>query len=53
MNIATDKKKLTDAEFMVLSENGGHYELINGEVFDMGNLGMEHGNISAYLCGLM
>lgn len=47
------KKILTDEEFMALSENESHYELINGEVIDLGNSGMEHGNISAYLCGLI
>lgn len=53
MTIANDKKILKDEEFMGLSKNGGHYELINGEVIDVGNSGMEHGNISAYLCGLI
>ena len=53
MSIATDKKILTDEEFRGLSEDDSHYELINGEVVDMGNSGMEHGNISAYLCGLI
>ncbi|ACK67382.1 protein of unknown function DUF820 [Rippkaea orientalis PCC 8801] len=49
----THQKIVTDEEFMFLPEEGGHYELINGEVVDMGNSGMEHGNISAYLCGLI
>lgn len=38
---------------MSLPEGDSHYELINGEVVDVGNSGMEHGNISAYLCGLI
>ncbi|MDY7004610.1 MAG: Uma2 family endonuclease [Cyanobacteriota bacterium] len=53
MNIATENQILTDQEFQALSEDGSHYELINGEVVDMGNSGMEHGNITAYLCGLI
>ncbi|NEP07408.1 MAG: Uma2 family endonuclease [Okeania sp. SIO2G4] len=53
MNIATENKILTDQEFQALSEDGSHYELINGEVVDMGNSGMEHGNITAYLCGVI
>ncbi len=52
MSIATDKKILTDEEFSGLSEYGSHDELINGEI-EMGNSGMEHGNITAYLCGLI
>ncbi|NEQ38561.1 MAG: Uma2 family endonuclease [Okeania sp. SIO3I5] len=53
MSIVTDKKILTDEEFRGLSKDGSHYELINGELVDMGNSGMEHGNITAYLCGLI
>ncbi len=53
MTITSEQKIITDEEFMALSEDGSHYELINGEVIDMGNSGMEHGNISAYLCGLI
>ncbi|WP_293127809.1 hypothetical protein [Okeania sp. SIO1I7] len=46
MNLATENKILTDQQFQALSEDGSHYELINGEVVDMGNSGMEHGNIT-------
>ncbi|NEQ72204.1 MAG: hypothetical protein F6K23_03410 [Okeania sp. SIO2C9] len=46
INIATENKILTDQEFQEFSEDGSHYELINGEVFDMRNSGMEHGNIA-------
>lgn len=53
MNIATENKILTDQEFQALSKDGSHYELINGEVVEQGNSGMEHGNITAYLCGLI
>jgi Uma2 family endonuclease len=53
MSLATEKKILTDEQFINLPEDGSHYELINGELVDMGNSGMEHGNISAYLCGLI
>lgn len=47
-----EKKIWTDEEFMALPE-GGRYELVNGEVIDVGNSGMEHGNIGAYLSGLI
>jgi Uma2 family endonuclease len=44
---------LTDEEFMTFSKHEGNYELVNGEVISMGNSGMEHGNIGAYLGGLI
>lgn len=43
----------TDQEFMALPDDGRHYELVNGELVDLGNSGMEHGNIGAYLSGLL
>jgi Uma2 family endonuclease len=48
MTIAADKQVWTDAEFMALPD-GKRYELINGELVDMGNSGMEHGFISSVL----
>lgn len=38
---------------MALPDDGGCYELVDGEAVDMGNSGMEHGNISAYLSGVI
>jgi Uma2 family endonuclease len=45
----TSKKIWSDAEFMALGKNGHRYELINGEIIDMGNSGAKHG----YLCSLL
>lgn len=53
MTVASQKKVWTDEEFMALPDDGSRYELVDGEVVDVGNSGMEHGNISAYLCGLI
>lgn len=53
MTIATDKKTWTDDEFMALSEDGHRYELINGELADIGNSGMKHGGIGSFLGGLL
>lgn len=53
MTVASEQKVWTDEEFMALPDDGGSYELVDGELVDMGNSGMEHGNISAYLCGLI
>lgn len=43
MTIASEQKVWTDEEFMALPEDGHRYELVNGELVDMGNSGMEHG----------
>lgn len=51
MTISTEKKVWTDAEFMALSQDGHRYELVNGEIVDMGNSGMEHGEFGAFLAG--
>jgi len=53
MTISTERKTWTDQEFMELPDDGGKYELVGGELVDMGNSGMEHGNIGAYLSGLL
>ncbi|MEM9219755.1 MAG: Uma2 family endonuclease [Cyanobacteria bacterium P01_F01_bin.150] len=47
------KKQWTDAEFMALSKDGHHYELVNGKLIDMGNSGMEHGELGAFLAGML
>ena len=41
MTISTEKKVWTDEEFMELSKDGHCYELVNGELVNMGNSGME------------
>lgn len=53
MTISIEKKVWTDAEFMALSKDGHRYELVNGQVLDMGNLGIEHGGIGSLLGGLL
>ena len=51
--ISTEKKVWTDEEFMALSRDGHRYELVNQELVDMGNSGMEHGGIGSFLGGLL
>ncbi|NJP09906.1 MAG: Uma2 family endonuclease [Leptolyngbyaceae cyanobacterium RU_5_1] len=53
MTISTEKKVWTDDEFMALSNDGHRYELVDGELVDMGNSGMEHGGIGSLLGGLL
>ncbi|MBD2069560.1 Uma2 family endonuclease [Leptolyngbya sp. FACHB-671] len=53
MTLSTEKKVWTDEEFMALSRDGHRYELVDGEVLDMGNSGMEHGGIGSLLGGLL
>ncbi len=38
---------------MALAKDGHQYELVNGELVDMGNSGMEHGGIGSFLGGLL
>ncbi len=44
-----NKKILTDAEFMALNRDGHRYEIVNGELIDMGNSGAKHG----YVCSIL
>ncbi|NJL01222.1 MAG: Uma2 family endonuclease [Spirulinaceae cyanobacterium SM2_1_0] len=44
-----NKKRWTDAEFMALSHDGHRYELVNGELIDMGSSGALHSNIAIIL----
>ncbi|PZD71049.1 hypothetical protein C1752_08252 [Acaryochloris thomasi RCC1774] len=46
---APEKKIWTDEEFMALSRDGHRYELVDGEVIDMGNSGARHGYIAIIL----
>lgn len=47
--VSSEKKSWTDAEFMALSRDGHRYEIIDGELIDMGNSGAKHG----YICSLL
>lgn len=44
----TEQKIWTDEEFMALPEDG-RYELVDGEVIEIGNSGMEHGYLASIL----
>ncbi len=46
-------KVWTDEEFMALADDGNRYEIIDGELVNLGNSGMEHGNIGIFLGGLI
>ncbi|NJL88715.1 MAG: Uma2 family endonuclease [Coleofasciculaceae cyanobacterium SM2_1_6] len=48
-NALPEKKVWTDEAFMELPDDGHHYEIVNGELIDMGNSGALHG----YVCGLL
>lgn len=43
------KKVWTDAEFIAIPDNGHSYEVVNGELIDMGNSGALHG----YICSIL
>ena len=45
---AIASKTWTDEAFMALPDDGHHYEIVNGELIDMGNSGALHG----YVCSL-
>ena len=53
MTISTEPQRWTDEAFMALADGGDRYELVNGELVNMGNSGMEHGEIGAFLAGLL
>jgi Uma2 family endonuclease len=44
-----EKKVWTDAEFMALPEDGNRYELVRGELINLGNSGALHGYIAIIL----
>lgn len=46
-------KVWNDREFMALPDDGNCYEIVNGELVNVGNSGMEHGNIGLFLGGLI
>ena len=43
----------TDEEFMALPDDGHHYEIINGELINMGNSGALHGYVCSTLMILL
>ncbi|MDS3861067.1 hypothetical protein RIF25_09645 [Thermosynechococcaceae cyanobacterium BACA0444] len=47
--IATTQQVWTDEAFMAFSQDGHRYELVNGELVDMGSTGMEHGYVACIL----
>ncbi|QYO63561.1 Uma2 family endonuclease [Leptolyngbya sp. 7M] len=47
--LKTDKKVWTDEEFMALPKDGHRYEIVDGELIDMGSSGALHG----YICSLL
>ena len=47
--VTPEKKVWTDEEFMALPDEGHRYEIVNGELIDMGNSGALHG----YVCSLL
>lgn len=48
--VGVPKKKVwTDESFMALPDDGHHYEIVSGELIDMGNSGALHG----YVCSLL
>lgn len=49
IELKPDKKVWTDEEFMALPQDGHRYEIVNGELIDMGNAGALHG----YVCGTL
>ena len=50
LSTVTPKKEVwTDEEFMMLPDDGHRYEIVNGELIDMGNSGALHG----YICSLL
>jgi Uma2 family endonuclease len=51
--IALEPKVWTDEAFMALSEDGHRYELVNGELVDRGNSGMEHGYVACTLVAVL
>ena len=54
-NVITKNEKQiwTDEAFMALSEDETRYEVVAGELVDMGNSGMEHGEIGSFLGGML
>ncbi|MGA1134106.1 MAG: Uma2 family endonuclease, partial [Prochlorotrichaceae cyanobacterium] len=48
-SLITEQKTWTDQAFMALNRDEHHYELVNREVVDVGNSGMEHSHLACLL----
>jgi Uma2 family endonuclease len=53
MTVATEREVWSDEELMALPKDGHRYEVVDGKLIDMGNSGIEHGNLGSYLGGLI
>lgn len=51
--VITEKKVWTDEEFMALPQDGHRYEIVNGELIDVGNSGALHGYVCSLLLGAL
>jgi len=51
--LKTDKKVWTDEEFMALPKDSHRYEIVNGELVDMGSSGALHGYVCSLLVGAL
>jgi Uma2 family endonuclease len=51
--VTPEKKVWTDEAFMALPDDGHHYEIVNGELIDMGNSGALHGYVCSTLMILL
>lgn len=49
VTLSTEQQVWTDETFMALPKDGHRYELVDGELIDMGNSGMEHGYVACIL----
>jgi Uma2 family endonuclease len=49
LEMVEGQKTWTDEAFMALSDDGHRYELVNGELIDMGNSGAKHGYLAIVL----
>lgn len=49
----TSAKVWAEQAFITLPDQESQYELVDGELVDMGNSGMEHGNIGTFLGGAL
>ncbi len=53
IELKANKKIWTDEEFMALPQDGHRYEIVNGELIDMGNSGALHGYVCSTLMILL
>jgi Uma2 family endonuclease len=51
--VTPEKKVWTDEAFMALPDDGQHYEIVNGELVDIGNSGVLHGYVCSLLLGAL